>query len=71
MQYIDELFRKKAACTAIDISKKIKLSRSRTMEFLHDMKKFGFPINYSRKDKCYYYEKQGRMTKELFEKSDQ
>lgn len=68
MRYIDSLLRRKTACTVITISKKIKLSRSSTLEYLRDMRTLGFPIHYSRKNKCYYYRVPGKMTEHLFEK---
>jgi len=71
MRYIDSLLRRKAACNSTALSRKIKLSRSSTMEYISDMKKLGFPINYSRKDKCFYYDKNGRMTKHLFEQEEE
>ncbi len=70
MRYIDSLVRLKVACNSNAIAIKLNLSRSATMEYISDMKKLGFPIVYSKKDRCYYYEREGKMTKELFERDE-
>ena len=67
LRHIDCLMRNKGACSASVLAKKIKLSRSSTLEHLNEMRKLGFPIIYSRKEKCYKYSKQGEMTKHLFQ----
>lgn len=71
LRYIDALIRTKSACTAEILCKKLKLSRSTTLEYLSQMKKLGFPIIYSKADKCYSYSIKGKMTDNLFEQEKQ
>lgn len=69
MRYIDMLLRSKAAGNITSLSKKIKMSRSATMEYLREMKQLGFPIKYCPKRKIYFYNENGKMTEQLFDKN--
>ncbi len=68
LRYIDYLLRTKASGDANSLSKKLHLSRSATLEYLKEMKELGFPIKYSYRRKTYYYDEEGAMTKNLFDK---
>ena len=53
---LDDLIRRKATGSPAMLAKKMNLSRSVLMDYLHDMKKLGFPIKYDRHRSTYYYE---------------
>ncbi|HEY8659321.1 MAG TPA: hypothetical protein VIL78_09805 [Hanamia sp.] len=69
LRYIDFLLRTKAAGNIKSLAKKLHLSRSSTLEYLREMKELGFPIKYCSKRKTYYYDEEGKMTDNLFNKS--
>ena len=67
MRRIDSLIRRKSTGTADELAEKMNLSRSSLMEYIQEMRMPGFPIGYDRKHRHFYYEKEGRMTTNLFE----
>ncbi len=68
LKHIDFLIRTKGGCSIKIVSKKLKLGRSTVLLYLAEMKKLGFPIQYSAKEKCYHYGIKGKMTEHLFER---
>jgi hypothetical protein len=69
LQLIDSLIRRKATGNQKQFAEKILMSRSMLNEYLKEMKELGFPINYCKQKKTYYYEEEGSMVKKLFENS--
>lgn len=69
LRRIDFLLRTKAADNINCLSKKLKLSRSSTLDYLKEMKEMGFPIKFCNKRKVYYYNEDGKMTDSLFHKN--
>ena len=68
LRYIDFLLRTKSTGNADALAKKLNLSRSSTLKYLREMKELGFPIKYSFRRKTYYYDEEGEMTINLFNK---
>jgi len=71
LRYIDFLLRTKAAGNAKCLARKLSLSRSCALEYLKEMKELGFPIKYCCKRKIYYYDEEGKMTDNLFHRSNE
>lgn len=69
LRYIDFLLRTKATGNIKCLAKKLHLSRSSTLEYLKEMKQLGFPIEFCNKRKIYYYNEDGKMIKNLFQRS--
>lgn len=70
LRYIDHLVRTKAAGDIKTLSGKLQLSRSTTLEYLREMKELGFPIKYCRNKRTYFYDEEGRMIDNLFNKEE-
>lgn len=68
IRFIDDLIRRRATGDLESLSKKLQLSKSHTTQVIKEMKEVGFPIEYSRKLKAYYYKEEGMLVKHLFEK---
>lgn len=66
MQRIDALIRRKATGNADELAKKLNLSRSAIMEYIHDLRELGFPIGYNKRRHSFYYEHEGKMVDNLF-----
>lgn len=66
LRYLDSLIRKKATGNPKSLAKKLNLSRSQTMAFLHELKGHGFPIEYSRRLMSYYYSEEIHLSHQLF-----
>ncbi len=63
---MDDLIRTKATGNPDIFSKKVNLSRRALMAYLKTMKFLGFPIKYDKTRGTYYYEIEGKMTKDFF-----
>ncbi len=70
IRYIDFLIRRKATGNIIALAKKLSLSKRATQNYLSEMKELGFPIKYGKDCDCYYYNEQGKMVDELYQKSN-
>jgi len=62
IRFTDSLIRKKATGNAKTLAKKLNLSKVGTYKFINELKEEGFPIAYSKKDKNYYYTKDGNLS---------
>ncbi len=67
LHFVDSLISKKATGNQKTLANKLQISRSGLNKFLNEMREVGFPIGYSHKRQTYYYKKNGRMVKTLFE----
>ena len=70
LRYVDDLIRRKATGDTSALAKKLNLSRSHTLHFLHEMKEAGFPIKFSKSCNSYYYTTAGRLTSQLFQRDE-
>jgi predicted DNA-binding transcriptional regulator YafY len=70
IQYIDGLIRKKATGNQEQFARKTQMSKSMLKEYLREMKELGFPINFCRHRKTYYYKEEGKMVNSLFTKEN-
>lgn len=70
VQYIDSLIRKKATGDQTELARKTHMSKSMLKEYLREMKELGFPINFCKQRKTYYYEEKGKMVDNLFVKEE-
>ena len=70
IRYIDYLISHKSTGNCDQLSRKLGLSRSSTLEYLRLMKDLGFPISYSRNRNSYYYSEEGKMIKSFFVKEE-
>jgi hypothetical protein len=70
IQHIDSLIRKKATGDQAEFARKIYMSKSMLKEYLREMKELGFPINFCKHRKTYYYEEKGKMVDTLFVKEE-
>ncbi len=68
LKYVDDLIRRKATGDLSSLARKLKLSKGHTVIFINEMREQGFPIEYSRKLKSYFYSEDGNVTRNLFEK---
>lgn len=67
LEFLDSLIRKKATGNQAQFARKAKMSRSTLNEYLREMKRLNFPIKFDRTRNSYYYEREGRFVKSLFE----
>jgi DNA-binding IclR family transcriptional regulator len=70
VQYIDSLISKKATGDQAELARKTHMSKSMLKEYLKEMKELGFPINFCKQRKTYYYEEEGKMVDALFIKEE-
>ena len=70
MKYIDDLIRKRATGNLASLAKKLKLSKTQTVNFLKEMKEYGFPIEYSRKLNSYFYNEKEKIVPAFFLKNN-
>ena len=68
IRLIDSLIRKKATGNIEMLAKKLGLSRSHVFNLINEMKKEGFPIEFSKTFNSYYYTEEGRTVNHLFER---
>ncbi|MEL6274032.1 MAG: HTH domain-containing protein [Bacteroidota bacterium] len=57
VQRIDRLIRLKSAGTPKEFATKLNISRSTLYRLLEELKEFGAPIRYCRRNQHFYYEK--------------
>lgn len=69
IKFIDSLIQKKCTGGQKELANRVGLSVSTLNEYLNEMKEADFPIEYSRKNKTYYYTKPGKMVSCLFEET--
>lgn len=70
IQFIDSLIRRKATGNQTEFARKAHMSKSMLKEYLKEMKELGFPINFCKQRKTYYYEEAGKMVETLFAKEE-
>ncbi len=66
LEYVNFLIKRKATGDLATFSRKNSLSKRAMTDFLQQMKDLGADIKYDRKQRTYYYEKNGEMTKCVF-----
>jgi len=71
IQHIDSLIRKKATGNQDEFARKTRMSKSMLKVYLREMKELGFPINFCKQRKTYYYEEEGKMVNALFTKEEE
>ncbi|HJV20947.1 MAG TPA: hypothetical protein VJ552_13770, partial [Sediminibacterium sp.] len=67
IQLMDDLIRRRATGNQTMFCRKVSMSRSLLNNYLSEMKKLGFPIEYDRKRGSYFYTENGCLVKSLFE----
>ena len=67
IRYIDYLISKKSTGSQTELARKTRLSISGLNNYLKEMRELGFPIQFCRKQKTYYYTDSGKMVDSLFE----
>jgi predicted DNA-binding transcriptional regulator YafY len=65
---MDSLIRKKSTGNQREFCKRISVSRSLLNNYISEMRELGFPISYDKKRCTYYYEEEGGLVSNLFEK---
>ncbi|WPQ63678.1 hypothetical protein SIO70_02235 [Chitinophaga sancti] len=65
---MDSFIRRKATGTQEQFCSRLCISRSLLNSYIHEMRELGFPVKYDKKRKTYYYEEDGQIVNELFQK---
>jgi len=68
LKLTDSLIRKRGTGNSASLAKKLDLSRASVYKLIQEMKEEGFPISYCHTDKTYFYNEEGKMVGELFER---
>jgi predicted DNA-binding transcriptional regulator YafY len=71
LERIDRLIRIKGTGSAMELARKIGVSRRSVFDYLNILKDRGAPIKYSLKRKTYYYEEDGFFNFSFFQRTIQ